>query len=97
MVGSASDQQQQQYAYPDGRQADQAQLRILQLQRLLEDTSPGLWVDEGQQPFNDQHQPSRTQQQIPTAHLLPGVRMALKKSLLWSITITSPLLRKLAR
>jgi len=93
------------------QQAKEPQLPVLQAQRSLEGLPPGRRAEQWQQPFDHQHQGHCPQQPVEQdcalcagsylrgagAGAAPCPRMARKKSLPGSTTITSDLLRKVAR
>jgi hypothetical protein len=103
--------EEQQDGHADGQagQPQQPDLAIAHLQRPLEHPPPGSGIEEWQQAFEDQHQRDRAGEQeghryfflaaedASAAPAPPEPRIALKKSELVSITITSDFLLKLAR
>mmetsp|Transcript_23202 Transcript_23202/g.54823 ORF Transcript_23202/g.54823 Transcript_23202/m.54823 type:complete len:157 (+) Transcript_23202:709-1179(+) len=101
---ASAQQQQCDQADADAGQPDETDLAIAEGQHAAEQLAPLPRADQGQQPLDHQHQRAGRQQLI---HLRAGEgagalpepepRMALKKSLFGSTTITSLLLRKLAR
>ena len=106
---SGPEDQQDAHAQRQAGQPQQPDLGIGQLQGALEHPAPGTGVEKGQQAFEDQHQRDRAGQQqghcyfflagaeASAAPAPPEPRIALKKSELVSITITSDFLLKLAR
>jgi len=109
---SGPEEKQDAHAQRQAGQPQQPDLCVGHLQRALEHPAPGTGVEERQQPFEDQHQRDRAGQQqghcyfflagaaasaAPAPPEPPEPRIALKKSELVSITITSDFLLKLAR
>jgi hypothetical protein len=106
---SGHEDQQDRDADRQAGQPQQPDLAIAHLQRPLEHPPPGSGIEERQQAFEDQHQRDRAGEQeghryfflaaedASAAPAPPEPRIALKKSELVSITITSDFLLKLAR
>jgi hypothetical protein len=109
---SAPHKQQGQPAGRHTGQTDEANLTIAHRQHAGKDLTPGRRAEQGQQALKHQHQGQGRPQGFgqkadPDVYLRAGAgaapplapdpRMALKNSLLGSSTITSVLLRKLAR
>ena len=99
----------EQTAAGQAQQAEEADLAVAQLQRTFHHAAPGLRVEKRQHAFENQRQRQRDPDQVGPgevharylrdgagAFALPE-RIALKKSASGSSTITSDLLRKLAR
>ena len=107
---SGAEEQQDGHAERQAGQPEHPDLGVGHLQRPLEHPPPGSGIEERQQAFEDQHQRDRAGEQEGHCYFFlaaaeasaapaapPEPRIALKKSELVSMTITSDFLLKLAR